>query len=88
MAKVTSTFRIDEDLKNRLGEAAKAQHRTSSNLIEWLIGQYLEQIARRTAPSKPKGIDGAMNGAAFAAAVEGTLGEWGSLADDEAWNGL
>lgn len=47
MAKVTLTFRIDEDLKCRLGETAKTQHRTSGNLVEWLIKQYLEQITKR-----------------------------------------
>lgn len=51
MAKVTLTFRIDEDLKDRLGEAAKAQHRTTSNLVEWLIKQYLEQNTKRSASS-------------------------------------
>ncbi|SKA90216.1 hypothetical protein SAMN02745130_03113 [Thiothrix eikelboomii] len=51
MAKVTLTFRIDEDLKCRLGETAKTQHRTSGNLVEWLIKQYLDQVAKR--PSSP-----------------------------------
>jgi predicted transcriptional regulator len=48
MAKVTLTFRIDEDLKCRLGETAKTQHRTSGNLVEWLIKQYLEQVEKRS----------------------------------------
>lgn len=57
MAKVTLTFRIDEDLKCRLGETAKTQHRTSGNLVEWLIKQYLEQVAKRTAAEQEKDAD-------------------------------
>lgn len=57
MAKVTLTFRIDEDLKHRLGEAAIVQHRTSGNLVEWLIKQYLEQVAKRTTSTAPVELD-------------------------------
>ncbi|MEB4592992.1 hypothetical protein VSS37_18575 [Candidatus Thiothrix sp. Deng01] len=57
MAKVTLTFRIDEDLKHRLGETAKNQHRTSGNLVEWLIKQYLEQLAKRSASAEEAAAD-------------------------------
>lgn len=51
MAKVNLVTRIDIDLKDRLGEVAKVQNRTTSNMVEWLIKQYLEQLAQRNVPS-------------------------------------
>lgn len=51
MAKVNLVTRIETDLKDRLGEVAKVQNRTTSNMVEWLIKQYLEQLAKRSAPS-------------------------------------
>lgn len=50
MPKTNLITRIDPTLKEQLGDIAKAQHRTTSNLVEWLIKQYLEQIAKRSAP--------------------------------------
>ena len=84
MPKVQMNMRVEQDLKLELDKIAVSQHRTVTNLIEWLIKRYLEQIAKRSAPA----ADEAMNGVVFAAAVEGTLGEWETSADDEAWNGL
>lgn len=51
MAKVNLVTRIETDLKDRLGEVAKVQNRTTSNMVEWLIKQYLDQVAQRSAPS-------------------------------------
>lgn len=51
MAKVNLVTRIETDLKDRLGEVAKVQNRTTSNMVEWLIKQYLDQVAKRSAPS-------------------------------------
>ena len=43
-AKAILGVRISPDVKQQLAAVAKAQHRTSSNLVEWLIKQYLEQV--------------------------------------------
>lgn len=43
--------RISPPMKEQLAEVAKAQHRSSSSLVEWLIKQYLEQLTNRSAPS-------------------------------------
>ena len=52
MPRTTLVTRIEVDLKDQLGEVAKQQNRTTSNLIEWLVKQYLEQVAKRgSAPS-------------------------------------
>lgn len=48
MPRTTLVTRIEVDLKDQLGEIAKQQNRTTSNLIEWLVKQYLEQVAKRT----------------------------------------
>lgn len=57
MAKVNLVTRIETDLKDRLGEVAKVQNRTTSNMVEWLIKQYLDQVAKgstsATAPVAP-----------------------------------
>ena len=45
MPRTTLVTRIEVDLKDRLGEVAKQQNRTTSNLIEWLVKQYLSQVA-------------------------------------------
>ena len=50
MPRTTLVTRIEVDLKNQLGEIAKQQNRTTSNLIEWLVKQYLGQVANSTAP--------------------------------------
>jgi predicted transcriptional regulator len=44
MPRTTLVTRIEVDLKDRLGEVAKQQNRTTSNLIEWLVKQYLSQV--------------------------------------------
>ncbi|OQX16202.1 MAG: hypothetical protein BWK73_04545 [Thiothrix lacustris] len=49
-------MRVDQDLKIELDRIATTQHRTTTNLVEWLIKQYLEQIAKRSAP-KPNEDD-------------------------------
>jgi predicted transcriptional regulator len=51
MPKVNLVTRIESNLKDRLGEAAKVQNRTTSNMVEWLIKQYLEQLTNRNVPS-------------------------------------
>lgn len=48
MPRTTLVTRIEVDLKDQLGEVAKQQNRTTSNLIEWLVKQYLEQVAKRS----------------------------------------
>ena len=57
MPRTTLVTRIEADLKDQLGEVAKQQNRTTSNLIEWLVKQYLEQVAKgstsATAPVAP-----------------------------------
>jgi predicted transcriptional regulator len=50
-AKAILGVRVSPSIKEQLAEVAKAQHRTSSNLVEWLIRQYLEQLTNRSAPS-------------------------------------
>ena len=50
MAKVNLVTRIETDLKDRLGEVAKVQNRSTSNMVEWLIKQYLEQLAKHNVP--------------------------------------
>lgn len=35
-------IRIDSDLKRKLEEVAKEEHRTLSNLVEYLIKEYVE----------------------------------------------
>lgn len=56
MPKTNLITRIDPALKDQLGNIAKAQHRTTSNLVEWLITQYLDQVAKRTSPP-PQELD-------------------------------
>jgi hypothetical protein len=51
MPKIQFNMRIEQDLKMGLEESAKSQNRTASNLVEWLIKQYLEQLTNRGAPS-------------------------------------
>ncbi len=54
-AKAILGVRVSPAIKEQLAEVAKAQHRTSSNLVEWLIKQYLDQIAaKRTIPITPE----------------------------------
>ena len=44
----TFTFRLDEDLKNAFAQAAKAQERTSAQLLRTLMRDLVEQaIAKR-----------------------------------------
>lgn len=43
MPKVQLNMRIEQHLKQRLDAAAEDQHRTVTNLVEWLIKQYLDQ---------------------------------------------
>ena len=50
-AKAILGVRVSPTIKEQLAEVAKSQHRTSSNLVEWLIKQYLEQIAKRNQPN-------------------------------------
>ncbi|OQX10862.1 MAG: hypothetical protein BWK73_19080 [Thiothrix lacustris] len=54
-AKAILGVRVSPAIKEQLAEIAKAQHRTSSNLVEWLIKQYLEQLAKRSVP-KPEDV--------------------------------
>lgn len=49
MPRTNLVTRIEIDLKEQLGDIAKKQNRTTSNLVEWLIKQYLEQITKRSA---------------------------------------
>ena len=56
-AKAILGVRISPVIKEQLAEVAKAQHRTSSNLVEWLIRQYLEQVAKRGSVPKPEADD-------------------------------
>lgn len=51
MPKVQMNMRVDQDLKIELDRIATTQHRTTTNLVEWLIKQYLEQIAKRSTAS-------------------------------------
>lgn len=54
-AKAILGVRISPAIKAQLAEVAKAQHRTSSNLVELLIKQYLDQLAaKRTTPTTPE----------------------------------
>lgn len=46
-AKAILGVRITPTIKQQLAEVAKAQHRTSSNLVEWLIKQYLDQVTQQ-----------------------------------------
>lgn len=46
--KVILGVRVDPPIKEHLVEIAKSQNRTTSNLVEWLIKQYLDQIAKRS----------------------------------------
>lgn len=46
-AKAILGVRINPTIKQQLAEVAKAQHRTSSNLVEWLIKQYLDQLTQQ-----------------------------------------
>lgn len=46
-AKAILGVRINPTIKQQLAEVAKAQHRTSSNLVEWLIKQYLDQVTQQ-----------------------------------------
>ena len=57
MPRTTLVTRIEVDLKNQLGEIAKQQNRTTSNLIEWLVKQYLGQVANRTTSITPTELD-------------------------------
>lgn len=47
MPRTTLVTRIESDLKDRLGEAAKAHNRSVSNLVEWVLKQYLDQMTKR-----------------------------------------
>lgn len=58
MPKVQMNMRVEQDLKMELDRIAVTQHRTTTNLVEWLIKQYLEQIAKRSA-LKPEAEDDA-----------------------------
>jgi predicted transcriptional regulator len=71
-AKAILGVRVSPAIKEQLAEVAKAQHRTSSNLVEWLIKQYLEQIAKRNAP-KPDTEDDAWDKQIAADAEAGKL---------------
>lgn len=53
-AKAILGVRVSPAIKEQLAEVAKAQHRTSSNLVEWLIKQYLEQISKRSTANAPQ----------------------------------
>lgn len=58
MPRTTLVTRIEPDVKEQLAAVAKAQHRTSSNLVEWLIKQYLDQVANRdTSPTTDVKMD-------------------------------
>lgn len=71
-AKAILGVRVSPAIKEQLAEVAKAQHRSSSNLVEWLIKQYLEQIAKRNAP-KPDTEDDAWDKQIAADAEAGKL---------------
>lgn len=73
MAKVNLVTRIETDLKDRLGEVAKVQNRTTSNMVEWLIKQYLEQVAKRSTTPKPESEDDAWDRQIAADAEAGKL---------------
>jgi predicted transcriptional regulator len=57
MPRTTLVTRIEVDLKNQLGEIAKQQNRTTSNLIEWLVKQYLGQVAQPTSSTASMKFD-------------------------------
>ena len=57
MPRTTLVTRIEVDLKNQLGEIAKQQNRTTSNLIEWLVKQYLGQVAKPINSTAPVELD-------------------------------
>lgn len=65
-------MRVDQDLKIELDRIATTQHRTTTNLVEWLIKQYLEQIAKRSVP-KPEAQDDAWDRQIAADAEVGKL---------------
>ena len=57
MPRTTLVTRIEVELKNQLGEIAKQQNRTTSNLIEWLVKQYLGQVAQPTSSTASMKFD-------------------------------
>lgn len=71
-AKAILGVRVSPAVKEQLAEVAKAQHRTSSNLVEWLIKQYLDQVAKRGGAPKPE-IDDAWDKQMAADAEAGRL---------------
>ena len=46
MPRTTLVTRIEANLKTQIGEVAKKQNRTTSNLVEWLLKQYLSQVTQ------------------------------------------
>ncbi len=56
-AKAILGVRITPTIKQQLAEVAKAQHRTSSNLVEWLIKQYLDQVTQQVRETSPSTME-------------------------------
>ena len=46
MPRTTLVTRIEANLKTQIGEVAKKQNRTTSNLVEWLLKQYVSQVTQ------------------------------------------
>ncbi|OQX16193.1 MAG: hypothetical protein BWK73_04835 [Thiothrix lacustris] len=57
MPRIQFNMRIEQDIKQGLDDAAKSQNRTTANLIEWLLKQYIEQVAKRGTSRAPAEVE-------------------------------